>query len=275
MKDLFSLKGRTALVTGGSAGIGAMIAEGFVDFGAKVYIVARREDVLKKKQEELAAIGACEYIVADVSTVDGIKRLAADYAEREKSLDILVNNAGTSDGRKEIEEVTEETWDTVMDLNLKSIFFMTQAFLPSLRVGASPETPSNVINIASIDGCGKLNTAYNYAYGASKAGVIQLDRLLGDSLAWEGIHVNTISPGDFPTALNKAARDYTDEMKKSIPAKRVGEMENIAGTAIFLASRAGNYNVGSNIVIDGGESVRGIQRSFFAKVWPDFVKLDR
>ncbi|MBS11882.1 MAG: 3-oxoacyl-ACP reductase [Gemmatimonadetes bacterium] len=275
MKDLFSLEGRTALVTGGSVGIGAMIAEGFVDFGAKVYIVARREDVLTKKQEELAAIGACEYIVADVSTVDGIKRLAADYAEREKSLDILVNNAGTSDGRKEIEEVTEETWDTVMDLNLKSIFFMTQAFLPSLRVGASPETPSNVINIASIDGCGKLNTAYNYAYGASKAGVIQLDRLLGDSLAWEGIHVNTISPGDFPTALNKAARDYTDEMKKSIPAKRVGEMENIAGTAIFLASRAGNYNVGSNIVIDGGESVRGIQRSFFAKVWPDFVKLDR
>ena len=275
MKDLFSLEGRTALVTGGSVGIGAMIAEGFVDFGAKVYIVARREDVLTKKQEELAAIGACEDIVADVSTVDGIKRLAADYAEREKSLDILVNNAGTSDGRKEIEEVTEETWDTVMDLNLKSIFFMTQAFLPSLRVGASPETPSNVINIASIDGCGKLNTAYNYAYGASKAGVIQLDRLLGDSLAWEGIHVNTISPGDFPTALNKAARDYTDEMKKSIPAKRVGEMENIAGTAIFLASRAGNYNVGSNIVIDGGESVRGIQRSFFAKVWPDFVKLDR
>ena len=275
MKALFSLKGRTALITGGSAGIGAMLAEGFVDFGAKVYIVARREDVLKKKQEELAAIGACECIVADVSTVDGIKRLAADYAEREKSLDILVNNAGTSDGRKEIEEVTEETWDTVMDLNLKSIFFMTQAFLPSLRVGASPETPSNVINIASIDGCGKLNTAYNYAYGASKAGVIQLDRLLGDSLAWEGIHVNTISPGDFPTALNKAARDYTDEMKKSIPAKRDGEMENIAGTAIFLASRAGNYNVGSNIVIDGGESVRGIQRSFFAKVWPDFVKLGR
>lgn len=275
MKDLFSLEGKVALVTGGSTGIGAMIAEGFVNFGAKVYIVARREDVLKKKQEELAEIGPCESIVADVGSVDGIQQLAKDFGEREQSLDILVNNAGTSDGRKEIEEITEESWDTVMDLNVKTIFFMVQAFLPYLRVRASPETPSNVIDIASIDGCGKLNTAYNYAYGASKAGVIQLDRLLGDSLAWEGIQVNTISPGDFPSDLNRAARDHTAEMKKSIPAKRIGEKENIAGAAIFLASQAGNYNVGSNIVLDGGESVRGIQRSFFAKIWPDWVKLDR
>ena len=275
MRDLFSLAGKTALVTGGSTGIGAMIAEGFVNFGAKVYIVARREDVLKKKQEELAQIGSCEYITADVSSVSGIKALAKAYGEREQSLDILINNAGISDGRREIEDVTEETWDAVMDLNLKSIFFMTQAFLPFLRVGASPETPCNVINIASIDGCGKLNTAYNYAYGASKAGVIHLGRHLGDSLAWEGIQVNTISPGDFPSDLNKVARDHTDEMKKSIPGKRVGEKENIAGMAIFLASQAGNFSVGSNLVVDGGESVRGIQRAFFASVWPDWVKLDR
>ena len=205
----------------------------------------------------------------------GIKTLAEAYSEHEESLDILVNNAGISDGRREIEEVTEELWDDVMDLNIKSVFFMIQTFLPYLRVCASPETPRNIINIASIDGCGKLNTAYNYAYGASKAGVIQLDRLLGDSLAWEGIHVNTISPGDFPTDLNKAARDHTAEMKKSIPSKRIGEMDNISAAAIFLASRAGNYNVGSNIVVDGGESVRGIQRSLFSKIWPDWVKLDR
>lgn len=275
MKDLFSLEGKIALITGGSTGIGAMIAEGFVHFGASVYIVARSENVLKEKQEELKKIGSCKYIVADVSTVAGIKTLAEAYSEHEESLDILVNNAGISDGRREIEEVTEELWDGVMDLNIKSVFFMIQTFLPYLRVCASPETPRNIINIASIDGCGKLNTAYNYAYGASKAGVIQLDRLLGDSLAWEGIHVNTISPGDFPTDLNKAARDHTDEMKKSIPAKRIGEMDNIAAAAIFLASRAGNYNVGSNIVVDGGESVRGIQRSLFSKIWPDWVKLDR
>ncbi len=174
MKDLFSLEGKTALVTGGSTGIGAMIAEGFVNFGAKVYIVARREEVLKKKQEELAKIGYCEYIVADVGSVAGIKALAKAYDEREQSLDILVNNAGISDGRQKIEDVTEETWDAVMDLNLKSIFFMIQGFLPFLRANASPATPSNVINIASIDACGKINTAYNYAYGASKAAVIQL-----------------------------------------------------------------------------------------------------
>ena len=163
----------------------------------------------------------------------------------------------------------------MINLNLKSIFFMVQKFLPFLREGASPETPRNVINIASIDGCGKLNSAYNYAYGASKAGVIQLSRLLGDSLAWEGVQVNTISPGDFPTDINPAARDHADEMRKVVPAKRTGLKENLAGAAIFLASGAGSFNVNSNIVVDGGESVRGIQRSFFAKMWPDFVHLDR
>jgi NAD(P)-dependent dehydrogenase (short-subunit alcohol dehydrogenase family) len=275
MRDLFSLEGKIALVTGGSVGIGAMIAEGFVNFGAKVYIVARRDAVLKKKQEELAKIGFCEYIAADISSVTGIKELAKAYGEREQSLDILVNNAGISDGGRKIEDITEETWDAVLDLNLKTIFFMIQAFLPFLRVGASPETPRNVINIASIDGCGKINSFYNYAYGVTKAGVIQLGRHLGDSLAWEGIHINTISPGDFPSDLNTTARDRTDEMKKYIPGKRIGEKDNIAGAAIFLASRAGNFNVGSNIVVDGGESVRGVQRAFFAKIWPDFVRLDR
>ncbi len=275
MKDLFSLDGKTALVTGGSVGIGAMIAEGFVSFGAKVYIVARRAEPLKKTQKRLAAIGACEHIQADVSSAAGIKALAKTYGERERSLDILVNNAGISDGRLRIEDVTEETWDAVMDLNIRSIFFMIQAFLPFLRVGASAETPKNVINIASIDGCGKINSLYNYAYGATKAGLIQLGRHLGDSLAWEGIHVNTISPGDFPTDLNVTARDHTIDMKKMIPAKRIGEKENIAGAAIYLASRAGSFNVGSNIVVDGGESVRGVQRAFYAKYWPDTVKLDR
>jgi NAD(P)-dependent dehydrogenase (short-subunit alcohol dehydrogenase family) len=275
MRDLFSLEGKIALVTGGSAGIGAMIAEGFVNFGAKVYIVARREEVLKKKREELAKIGPCEYIAGDVGTVADIEELAKAFGQRERSLDILVNNAGISDGGRAIEDIAEETWDAVTDLNIKSIFFMTQAFLPFLRVGASPETPRNVINIASIDGCGKINSYYNYAYGVSKAGVIQLGRHLGDSLAWEGIHINTISPGDFPTDLNTTARDRTDEMKKVIPAKRIGEKDNIAGAAIFLASRAGNFNVGSNIVVDGGESVRGVQRAFYAKVWPGMVRLDR
>jgi NAD(P)-dependent dehydrogenase (short-subunit alcohol dehydrogenase family) len=132
-----------------------------------------------------------------------------------------------------------------------------------------------VINIASIDGCGKINPFYNYAYGVTKAGVIQLGRHLGDSLAWEGIHINTISPGDFPTDLNTTARDHADEMKRVIPGKRIGEKDNIAGAAIFLASRAGSFNVGSNVVVDGGESVRGVQRAFYAKIWPDLVRPDR
>ncbi len=274
MKDLFSLDGKIALVTGGSMGIGAMIAEGFVYFGAKVYLVARTEAALKKKQQELSKIGLCEYIVADVDSVGGVRNLAKVYGGREQSLDILVNNAGTSDGGREIEEITEEDWDRVMDLNLKAVFFMIQAFLPFLRLGASPDTPKNVINIASIDGCGKTNAYYNYVYGASKAALIQLGRHLGDGLAWEGIHINTLSPGDFPTDLNTVARDHTDDLRKMNPAKRVGVKENLAGAAVFLASRAGSFNVGSNIVVDGGESVRGIQRAFFAKYWPSFVKLD-
>ena len=126
-------------------------------------------------------------------------------------------------------------------------------------MNCSPETPKKIINIASIDGCGKINPYYNFSYGASKAGLIQLGKHLGDSLAWEGIYIN-VSPGDFPTDLNRIARDYREEMRNYIPGKRVGEKGNIAGAAIFLASEAGNYSVGSNIVVDGGESVRGIQR---------------
>ena len=275
MKDIFSLKGKIALVSGGSTGIGEMIAEGFLNFGAKVYIVARREQVLKKTKERLTKIGICDYIVADLGSLKGVETLWKTFCEREKSLDILVNNAGISDGGKELESITEENWDSVLDLNIKIIFFMIQKFLPLLRVGSSPESPKNVINIASIDGCGKLNSYYNYAYGVSKAGVIQLGKHLGDSLAWEGIHLNTISPGDFPTDLNTVARDNTEEMKKIIPAKRIGQKENIAGAAIFLASMAGNFSVGSNIIIDGGESVRGIQRAFYNKIWPDFVDLEK
>lgn len=275
MDDLFSLDGRTALVTGGSRGIGAMIAEGLLSFGATVYLVARDVEALQRQQERLAPSGDCRYLVADIASVAGIEALADAYGAKERSLDILVNNAGVSDGGREIEDVTEEVWDDVMDINIKSVFFMIRAFLPYLREGASPETPAKVINIASIDGCGKINPWYNFAYGVSKAGLIHLSRHVGDSLAWEGIQVNTISPGDYPTDMNTTARDHTDEMRSVIPAKRVGQKENIAGAAVFLASRAGDFNVGSNLVVDGGESVRGIQRSFYATIWPGFVDLDR
>ena len=264
MKDMFSLRNKVAVVTGSSMGIGAMIAEGFLTFGAKVYLVARNPEQLKAKQAEFSKLGECEVISADLKDLAGIKQFVSQFAERESRLDILVNNAGISDGGKALDDVTESDWDWVMDLNIKSIYFLIKAFLPYLRVDCSPETPKKVINIASIDGCGKINPHYNFAYGVSKAGLIQLGKHLGDSLAWEGIYINTISPGDFPTDLNRIARDYTEEMRNYIPGKRVGEKGNIAGAAIFLASDAGNYSVGSNIVVDGGESVRGIQRAFFA-----------
>ena len=138
MKDIFSLKGKIALVTGGSTGIGEMIAEGFLNFGAKVYIVARREQILKKTQERLSKIGICDYIVADLGSLKGVETLKKTFCEHEKTLDILVNNAGISDGGKELESITEESWDSVVDLNIKIIFFMIQKFLPLLRVGSSP-----------------------------------------------------------------------------------------------------------------------------------------
>ena len=156
MKNLFTLENKTALVTGGSMGIGAMIAEGFLHFGAKVYIVSRREEALKAKQFELSKIGPCEYIQADLSNLSGIEKLVQQFSEQESQLDILVNNAGISDGGKEVDDITEEDWDSVMNLNIKTIFFMTQKFLPFLRVESSPERPKNVINSASIDGCGKI-----------------------------------------------------------------------------------------------------------------------
>jgi NAD(P)-dependent dehydrogenase (short-subunit alcohol dehydrogenase family) len=274
MKDIFSLDGKVALVTGGSVGIGAMIAEGFLSFGAKVYIVARREEALKKKQKELSTIGPCDYFAADLSSIANIESLARAFGERERSLDILVNNAGVSDNTK-IEDVTERQWDLVMDLNVKAVFFMIQRFLPFLRVGACPDTPKKVINIASIDGCGKINPSYNYAYGTAKAGVIHLGRHIGDRLAGEGIQVNTISPGNYPTDLNPVARDYVDELRQITPSKRTGEKENVAGAAIFLASQAGNFNLGSNIVVDGGESVRGVQRALFEQLESSWFSHDR
>ena len=163
MKDIFSLKNKVAVVTGGSMGIGAMIAEGFLNFGAKVYLVARNADQLKAKQEELSKLGECEIISADLKNIAGIKQLVSQFAEKESRLDILVNNAGISDGGKALDDVTESDWDRVMDLNIKSIYFVIQAFLPYFRVNCSPETPKKIINIASIDGCGKINPFYNFA----------------------------------------------------------------------------------------------------------------
>jgi NAD(P)-dependent dehydrogenase (short-subunit alcohol dehydrogenase family) len=245
---LFRLDNRVALVTGGSRGIGRMIAEGFVAQGAKVYVSSRKAEAC---EETAAALGPnCIALPHDISTVDGCKALAADLAEREVWLDILVNNAGAAWGEP-FEGFPEAGWDKVMDLNLKSPFFLTQALHPLLKAAASPERPAKVINITSIDGL-RLNPWETYSYHASKAGLIWLTKRIAARLIRDHINVTSIAPGAFASDMNKAARDHGGDVARAIPARRIGVDEDMAGAAIYLASRAGDYVVGETLTVDGG-----------------------
>ncbi|MDL9999493.1 SDR family oxidoreductase [Variovorax sp. J22P240] len=247
--QLFSLKGRSALITGGSRGIGRMIAEGFLAQGARVYISARKAAACDQTAKELSAFGHCVSLPADVSTVEGAQALVAAYAKHEGSLDILVNNAGAAWGAP-YEEFPESGWDKVVDLNLKTPFFLTQALTPMLKKAATDHL-AKVINIASIDGI-SVNPQETYSYAASKAGLIQLTRRMALRLAQDRIAVSAIAPGAFASDMNRVARDHGDEIKGGIPAGRIGEPEDMAGAAIYLASRAGDYVMGSTLIVDGG-----------------------
>ena len=249
MKDLFSLQGRTALITGGSRGIGRMIAEGFLAQGAKVYISARKAAACDKTAAELSAFGTCISLPADVSTVEGAQALAAAFAAREGQLDILVNNAGAA-WAAPLAEFPESGWDKVVDLNLKAPFFLTQALLPQLCMAGKGRV-AKVINIASIDGV-SVNPLETYSYAASKSGLIHMTRRMALALARDNIAVNAIAPGAFASDMNRDARDNAEAVAARIPAGRVGTMEDMAGAAIYLASRAGDYVVGSTLVVDGG-----------------------
>ncbi len=247
--QLFSLKGRTALITGGSRGIGRMIAEGYLAQGARVYISARKAAACDQTAKELSAFGHCVSLPADVSTVEGARKLVEAYAKHEGTLDILVNNAGAAWGAP-YAEFPESGWDKVVDLNLKTPFFLTQALTPMLKKAATDHL-AKVINIASIDGI-SINPQETYSYAASKAGLIQLTRRMALRLAQERIVVSAIAPGAFASDMNKDARDHGDEVKGRIPAGRIGVPEDMAGAAIYLASRAGDYVMGSTLVVDGG-----------------------
>jgi NAD(P)-dependent dehydrogenase (short-subunit alcohol dehydrogenase family) len=249
MKDLFSLQGRRALITGGSRGIGRMIAEGFLRHGARVYISARKAEACDAAAAELAKLGPCVSLPADVSTLAGAQALAAAYGAHESELDILVNNAGAAWGAP-YEEFPESGWDKVVDLNMKAPFFLTQALTPMLRKAATDHL-AKVIHIASIDGL-SVNPWETYSYAASKAGLIHLTRRMALRLAPDRIAVSAIAPGAFASDMNKEARDHGDEVKGRIPAGRIGTPEDMAGAAIFLASRAGDYVMGSTLVVDGG-----------------------
>ncbi|MBU1359805.1 MAG: SDR family oxidoreductase [Gammaproteobacteria bacterium] len=246
---LFSLQGRSALITGGSRGIGRMIAEGFLAQGARVYISARKAEACNQAAQELSAFGPCVSLPADVSTVEGARALVDAYAKHEDTLDILVNNAGAAWGAP-YDEFPESGWDKVVDLNLKAPFFLTQALTPMLKKAATDHL-AKVIHIASIDGI-SVNPQETYSYAASKAGLIQLTRRMALRLAQDRIVVSAIAPGAFASDMNRDARDHAEEVKQRIPAGRIGEPEDMAAAAIYLASRAGDYVMGSTLVVDGG-----------------------
>lgn len=263
LDNLFSIEGKVALVTGGSRGIGEMIAAGFLANGAKVYISSRKADVCDATAERLASEygGECTSVPADLSGIEGAERVAAALGEREEGLDILVNNAGASWGAP-IEEFPENGWDKVMDTNVKGVFFLTQRLLPLLEARATPEDPARVVNIGSVDGI-KTPVFDNFSYGPSKAAVHALTRQLAAHLVRRNVIVNAIAPGPFPTWMlstgvggggDVEGTDW-DAVGKGNPRGRVGTPEDIAGLAIFLCSRAGAFTVGEVITCDGGSVV--------------------
>ena len=261
MKDLFSIEDKVALITGGSRGIGEMIAAGFLAHGARVYISSRKAEACNQTAARLQSEfgGICVSLPADLSGLEGCEALANEIASREEQLDILVNNAGVSWGAP-IDDFPENGWDKVFNTNVKGVFFLTQKLLPLLRTSGTLEDPARIINIGSIDGI-KNPVFETFSYGPSKAALHHLTRGLALHLTKENIIVNAIAPGPFPTWMlstgvgggGNTDIDWSTVGKRN-PRGRVGTPEDIAGLAIFLSSRAGAYVVGETIACDGGQA---------------------
>ena len=255
MKNLFSVEGKIALVTGGSRGIGLMIARGFVENGACVYVASRKAEECEKVAKDLSKFGDCHGIAADLSTQDGARKLADEIGKRTPKLDVLVNNAGANWGAP-MAEYPDAAWDKVLGLNVKGVFHLTVACLPLLEKSASDADPARVINIGSIDGI-QVPMLETYAYSASKAAVHHMTRVLAMQLAGKRITVNAVAPGPFESKMMAATLDrFKDAIVASCPLGRIGEPEDMAGIAIYLASRAGAYVTGTVIPVDGGISTR-------------------
>ncbi len=251
LEDLFTLKGKVALVTGGSRGIGLMIARGYIAAGAKVYISSRKADVCDAVAKDLSRDGECISLPADLSTEAECRRLAGEIEAREPALHILVNNAGANWGAP-LETYPDAAWDKVYALNVKGIFHLTRACLPLLEKGARPGDPARVINIGSVDGM-KPPVFENFAYSASKAAVHHLTRVLASRFTGRGITVNAIAPGPFESKMMAATlAQFRETIEAAVPLHRIGEPEDMAGASIFLASRAGAYLTGAVIPCDGG-----------------------
>lgn len=253
IENLFNIENKVAVVTGGSRGIGEMITSGFLANGVKVYISARKAPALIDKAKELSEKYGidCIPVPCDLSSMEGINEFVEIIEKKEEGIDFLINNAGAAWGEP-LESFSEKGWDKVMDLNVKSIFFLTQKFKTLLTKNATEEDPSRVINIGSIDGL-NVPAMETYPYGASKAAVHHLTRVLAAKLVKENILVNAIAPGPYPSNMLGAAvnHDYSEIAKRN-PRNRVGTPEDMAGLAIFLCSRAGAYTVGETITSDGG-----------------------
>ena len=250
MNALFDVSGKVVLVTGGSRGIGEMIARGFVEAGATVYIASRKPDVGDALAMELSKIGVCTSLPADLSSEDGCQRLASEIATRESHLDVLVNNAGATWGAP-MDQYDETAFERVLALNVKGVFHLTKFLRPLLEVSATRENPSRVINIGSIDGL-HVPSMETYAYSASKAAVHQLTRHLAKFLA-PIITVNAIAPGPFESKMMHATLEaFGDAIANAAPMKRIGRPSDMAGAAIFLASPAASYITGAILPVDGG-----------------------
>jgi NAD(P)-dependent dehydrogenase (short-subunit alcohol dehydrogenase family) len=255
VKDLFSIAGKVALVTGGSRGIGLMIARGYVEAGAKVYISSRKQSVCDAVAAELSKSGTCVSLPADLGNEAECNRLAAELAKRESKLHILVNNAGANWGAP-MQEYPDDAWDKVLALNVKSIFHLTRACLAQLEAAGSDADPARVINIGSIDGL-RVPMLHTYAYSSSKAAVHHLTRVLAVELAAKHITVNAVAPGPFESKMMaETLKNFGDAIRASVPLGRIGAPEDMAGIAIYLASKAGAYLTGTVIPVDGGITVR-------------------
>jgi len=257
IEDLFGVKDKVVVVTGGGTGIGLMIATAFVQAGARVYIASRKLKVVQEAAEELnkKGPGKCIPFQADVSQLSGCQSLVKEVQARETELHVLVNNAGANWGAK-IEEYPDEAWNKVLNVNVKSVFHLTVGFLPLLRKAAKKENPARVINIGSING---LNPPMleTYAYSASKAAVHMLSRHLANRLAADHITVNAIAAGPFPTHMMKETlKNFGTAIVSNTPLQRVGGMNDIGGTCIFLASPAGSWITGVTLPVDGGNTLR-------------------
>jgi NAD(P)-dependent dehydrogenase (short-subunit alcohol dehydrogenase family) len=253
--ELFSVAGKTVVVTGGTRGIGRMIAGGFVAGGATVIVSSRKADAVEATVAELSELGTCTGTPADLSTEDGARQLADTVAAGHDHVDVLVNNAGATWGAPLAEHDTA-SWDRVLNLNVQGVFHTTKFFLPLLNARSTPDEPSRVINIGSIDGI-HVPFLESYSYSSSKAAVHQLTRHLAKHLA-PTVTVNAVAPGPFESKMMAATLEtFGEQIAANAPLRRIGRPDDMAGVAIFLASRAGAYLTGAIIPVDGGIATVG------------------